>query len=83
MECIVNIAGHVGSDIVAALLSSDYSMEEQIWQSISEPTVKSSGPSGKVLACFTAAGPAFEGAFRQHGMRATGAIEGVKIHTER
>ena len=36
--------------------------------------------SGRVLTCSTAAGPAFEGACIQQGMRAaSGAIEGVKL----
>jgi uncharacterized 2Fe-2S/4Fe-4S cluster protein (DUF4445 family) len=77
-----NIAGHVGSDIVAVLLSSGLSSMEGANLAID---IGTNGEivlanSGKVLACSTAAGPAFEGACIQHGMRAaTGAIEGVKI----
>jgi uncharacterized 2Fe-2S/4Fe-4S cluster protein (DUF4445 family) len=82
VNVLPNIAGHVGSDIVAVLLSSGLSSMEGANLAID---IGTNGEivlanSGKVLACSTAAGPAFEGACIQHGMRAaTGAIEGVKI----
>lgn len=82
VNVLPNIAGHVGSDIVAVLLSSG--LREMKGGNLAID-IGTNGEillacKGKVLACSTAAGPAFEGACIQQGMRAaTGAIEGVKI----
>lgn len=83
VNVLPNIAGHVGSDIVAVLLSSG--LEEMEGANLAID-IGTNGEillacSGNVLTCSTAAGPAFEGASIQQGMRAaTGAIEGVRIH---
>ncbi len=83
VNVLPNIAGHVGSDIIAVLLSSG--LEEMKGANLAID-IGTNGEillasSGNVLTCSTAAGPAFEGASIQQGMRAaTGAIEGVKIH---
>lgn len=82
VNVLPNIAGHVGSDIVAVLLFSGLKEMEGANLAID---IGTNGEillanSGTVLTCSTAAGPAFEGACIHHGMRAaTGAIEGVKI----
>ena len=75
-----NIAGHVGSDIVAGILSSR--LRELVGTNLSID-IGTNGEvalfhEGKTLVCSTAAGPAFEGASIKHGMRAaSGAIEAV------
>jgi len=77
-----NIAGFVGSDTVGVILATDL-------EHVSEPTLAVDlGTNGeivlnsghKMVACSTAAGPAFEGAQITHGMRAAeGAIEKAEI----
>lgn len=82
VNVLPNIAGHVGSDIVAVLLSSGLSEMDGANLAIDIGTNGEIllASSGSVLTCSTAAGPAFEGACIHHGMRAaTGAIEGVII----
>ena len=75
-----NIAGHVGSDIVAGILSSR--LRELRGTNLSID-IGTNGEialfhEGKTFVCSTAAGPAFEGASIKHGMRAaSGAIESV------
>jgi uncharacterized 2Fe-2S/4Fe-4S cluster protein (DUF4445 family) len=77
-----NIAGYVGGDHVAMLLSSD------IWETrknvlaldIGTNTEITLATGGRMLACSCASGPAFEGAHIRDGMRAApGAIERVQI----
>ncbi|WP_303866200.1 ASKHA domain-containing protein [Acetobacterium wieringae] len=77
-----NIAGHVGSDIVAGMLATDIKKLKGITLAIDIGTngEVSFIHDGKILVCSTAAGPAFEGASIHHGIRAAeGAIERVKI----
>jgi uncharacterized 2Fe-2S/4Fe-4S cluster protein (DUF4445 family) len=77
-----NIAGFVGADHVAMVLSSD------IWQTdrtvlaldIGTNTEITLAHRGRLLSCSCASGPAFEGAHIRDGMRAApGAIERVQI----
>ncbi|MCR4962725.1 MAG: ASKHA domain-containing protein [Firmicutes bacterium] len=77
-----NIAGHVGSDLVAGILTS------RLMEKSGVHILIDLGTNGEVIlqadghtwACSTAAGPAFEGASIHHGMRAAaGAIESVKV----
>lgn len=77
-----NIAGHVGGDITAGLVAC------RIWKMKGLTLFIDIGTNGEIvlcdgkrmLACSTAAGPAFEGAFIKDGMRAAdGAIEKVMI----
>ena len=77
-----NIAGHVGSDISADIIAtglfSDRNMHLMIDVGTNGEIVLAA--NGKLYACSTAAGPAFEGASIKHGMRAAvGAIEKVEI----
>lgn len=77
-----NMAGHVGADISAVLLATDLQKKEGANIAID---IGTNGEillekDGKLYACSTAAGPAFEGAAITMGMRAAdGAIEKVKI----
>jgi len=77
-----NIAGHVGSDITAGILASGIARKKGVHLLID---VGTNGEivlayDGKLFACSTAAGPAFEGASIYQGMRAAlGAVERVDI----
>lgn len=77
-----NIAGHVGSDIVGVMLASGIKKRQGITLAIDVGTngeIVLAG-KGRMFACSTAAGPAFEGARIYQGMRAAdGAIENVTI----
>jgi uncharacterized 2Fe-2S/4Fe-4S cluster protein (DUF4445 family) len=73
-----NIAGYVGSDTVGVILATDMDQRSDTCAAIDIGTngelVLAVG--GRLMACSTAAGPAFEGAQIKHGMRAAaGAIE--------
>ena len=82
---IPNIAGHVGGDITAGILATR--LEQQTGKSLLID-IGTNGEivycqEGMMLACSTAAGPAFEGAAIYQGMRAVaGAIEEVRITEE-
>lgn len=80
-----NIAGFVGADTVGVILAADLDRREGLRVAIDIGTngevVVASG--GRILACSTAAGPAFEGATISRGMRATaGAIDSVVIRDD-
>lgn len=85
IHLLPNIAGHVGSDITGVMIATG--LEELSGNTIAidvgtngEILVAS---EGRILACSTAAGPAFEGACIRDGMRAApGAIEKVMIGKE-
>ncbi|MBM4236608.1 MAG: DUF4445 domain-containing protein [Firmicutes bacterium] len=75
-----NIAGYVGSDTVGVILATNMDQRKDNCAAIDIGTngelVLAAG--GRLMACSTAAGPAFEGAEIKHGMRAAaGAIEAV------
>ena len=80
-----HMAGHVGADITGVLLSTGINEKQGAYLAID---IGTNGEillshNGKVLACSTAAGPAFEGACIYKGMRAAeGAIERVSIQDE-
>ncbi len=75
-----NIAGYVGSDTVGVILATDMDQRSDNCAAIDigtngELVLKA---NGRLMACSTAAGPAFEGAQIKHGMRAaSGAVESV------
>lgn len=78
-----NIAGHVGSDIVGVILAAGIKKKTGVTLAIDIGTNGEIvlGGKGRMLACSTAAGPAFEGARIYHGMRAAdGAIERIEIN---
>ncbi len=75
-----SIAGYVGSDTVGVILATNMDRRTDNCAAIDIGTngelVLAAG--GRLMACSTAAGPAFEGAEIKHGMRAAaGAIETV------
>ena len=76
------IAGFVGADTVGVILATDLHKSQTLRLAIDIGTngeIVLAAP-GRVLACSTAAGTAFEGAQIRHGMRgAKGAIERVVI----
>ena len=77
-----NIAGHVGSDISALLINSRIHDKKGLSVAVDIGTNGEIllAKDGKVFACSTAAGPAFEGAEIHQGMRAApGAISEVDI----
>ena len=77
-----NIAGYVGADHVAMLLSTAIwpSSKTRIALDIGTNTEISLCHNNQLLACSCASGPAFEGAHIRAGMRAApGAIERVQI----
>lgn len=77
-----NIAGHVGSDITAGIITTDLMDCDKGHLFIDIGTngeIVLTG-NGRAVACSTAAGPAFEGSSIKQGMRAArGAIERVDI----
>lgn len=77
-----NIAGHVGSDITAGVISTGIKHKDGIHLMLDVGTNGEIVLTGKgvSMTCSTAAGPAFEGASIFKGMRAAeGAIEKIKI----
>lgn len=80
-----NIAGYVGADTVGVILATELDQKQGIHLAVD---IGTNGEiilavHGKIWTCSTAAGPAFEGAQIQFGMRAaTGAIEKVRITEE-
>jgi uncharacterized 2Fe-2S/4Fe-4S cluster protein (DUF4445 family) len=81
-----NVAGYVGADHTAALLSSAVYRNERtiLLVDIGTNTEISLVHHGQIHTCSTASGPAFEGAHIRDGMRAApGAIENLHIHGDR
>jgi uncharacterized 2Fe-2S/4Fe-4S cluster protein (DUF4445 family) len=77
-----NIAGFVGGDTVAVILASELYKSDEVRFAIDIGTNGElvMGNKDRLVACSTAAGPAFEGARITHGMRASdGAIEKIVI----
>lgn len=78
-----NIAGFVGSDTVGVILANSIHKSDRIRLAVDLGTNGEVvlGSKERLLVCSTAAGPAFEGARVEHGMRATdGAIDRVWIN---
>ncbi|MDX1415324.1 MAG: ASKHA domain-containing protein [Candidatus Promineifilaceae bacterium] len=85
VDCLPGIASYVGADISAGVLSSGMDDTEQIslFMDIGTNGETVLGSKDWLVTCACSAGPAFEGAGVQHGMRATrGAIEEVWINGE-
>lgn len=77
-----NIAGYVGADHTAALLSSRIYLDgaPRLLVDIGTNTEISLAYNGEMFTCSTASGPAFEGAHIRDGMRAApGAIDSLRI----
>jgi uncharacterized 2Fe-2S/4Fe-4S cluster protein (DUF4445 family) len=76
------IAGFVGSDHLAFLLSEGFGADERVRLGIDIGTNTEIAlqAGGRIVSCSTASGPAFEGAHITHGMRAApGAVERIRI----
>lgn len=75
-----NIAGYVGADTVGVISATGLYLDDKITLAVDIGTNGEIvlGSRNRLLACSTAAGPAFEGAHIEFGMRAAdGAIDGV------
>jgi len=80
IRTLPNIAGFVGGDTVAVILASGLRHSDALQLAIDIGTNGEivAGTKDRLIACSTAAGPAFEGARIRFGMRAAeGAIEKV------
>ncbi|MCK4248388.1 MAG: DUF4445 domain-containing protein, partial [Candidatus Omnitrophica bacterium] len=76
------ISGFVGADTIGVILSTGIYKKKQLSLAVDIGTNGEVvlGSTDRIMACSTAAGPAFEGARIEHGMRASlGAIESVVI----
>ena len=85
VDCLPGVASYVGADISAGVLSSgmDDSEKVSLFMDIGTNGETALGSHDWLVTCACSAGPAFEGAGVQHGMRATrGAIEEVWINGE-
>ena len=82
VSSLPNVAGFVGADAIADLVSSGLYRDRQIGMMIDIGTNTEiiAGNKDRLVSCSCASGPAFEGAHIRFGMRAsTGAIERVWI----
>ncbi|MBM3145061.1 MAG: DUF4445 domain-containing protein [Chloroflexi bacterium] len=82
IHLLPNIAGYVGADHSAVILSTELWKTEKtvLAIDIGTNTEISLASRGRLLSCSCASGPAFEGAHITNGMRAApGAIERVQI----
>jgi uncharacterized 2Fe-2S/4Fe-4S cluster protein (DUF4445 family) len=85
VDCLPGVASYVGADITAGVLSSGMCQDGKLSLFIDVGTNGEivMGDCNWLITCACSAGPAFEGAGVQDGMRATqGAIEEVWIHAE-
>ena len=85
VDCLPGVASYVGADISAGVLSTGLHRKEALNLFIDVGTNGEMvlGNADWLITCACSAGPAFEGAGVQHGMRATaGAIEEVWINAE-
>lgn len=85
VDCLPGVASYVGSDITAGVVSTGLDEEDKLTLFLDVGTNGETvvGTREWLLTCACSAGPAFEGAGVEHGMRATaGAIEEVWIHSE-
>jgi len=85
VDCLPGIASYVGADITAGVFSSgmDDTAQVTLFMDVGTNGEIVLGSREWLVACACSAGPAFEGAGVQDGMRATrGAIEEVWINSE-
>ncbi len=83
VDSLPGVASYVGADITAGVLSSELDITDKVTLFIDVGTNGEIvfGNRDWLVTCACSAGPAFEGAGVQHGMRATkGAIEEVWIN---
>lgn len=85
VDCLPGVASYVGADISAGVLHAGMYEEPELTLFIDIGTNGETvlGNADWLVTCACSAGPAFEGAGVEHGMRATaGAIEEVWISSE-
>lgn len=85
LYALPNIAGFVGSDTVGVVLATDMLNSDRMTLAIDIGTNGEivMGTRQRLVSCSTAAGPAFEGARIQFGMRAAeGAIEKIVFNND-
>ncbi|MCX6027689.1 MAG: ASKHA domain-containing protein, partial [Chloroflexi bacterium] len=85
VDCLPGIASYVGADISAGVLSTkmDEAAELTLFIDVGTNGETVLGNADWLVTCACSAGPAFEGAGVEHGMRATvGAIEEVWINAD-
>lgn len=85
VDCLPGVASYVGADISAGVLSSGMESTEKLTLFMDVGTNGETvlGTREWLVTCACSAGPAFEGAGVQYGMRATkGAIEEVWINSD-
>lgn len=85
VDCLPGVASYVGADITAGVLAAgvDDSDEVSLFLDVGTNGEMVLGSRDWLVTCACSAGPAFEGAGVQDGMRATrGAIEEVWINQE-
>ncbi|MBU7035418.1 MAG: DUF4445 domain-containing protein, partial [Theionarchaea archaeon] len=83
MYVLPMIAGFVGADTVADIIAHPLDNHLRLLIDIGTNCEVVLGTADRVLACSTAAGPAFEGTHIKYGMRAApGAIERVEINDD-
>ncbi len=85
VDCLPGIASYVGADISAGVLSTkmDEAAELTLFIDVGTNGETVLGNADWLVTCACSAGPAFEGAGVEHGMRATaGAIEEVWINDD-
>jgi uncharacterized 2Fe-2S/4Fe-4S cluster protein (DUF4445 family) len=84
IDCLPGVASYVGSDISAGVVSSGMDASEglTLFLDVGTNGETALGTREWLLSCACSAGPAFEGAGVEHGMRATaGAIEELWINS--
>lgn len=85
VDCLPGVASYVGADITAGVLSAGLDARDGLTLFIDVGTNGETvlGTRDWMLTCACSAGPAFEGAGVEHGMRATeGAIEEVWVSSQ-
>jgi uncharacterized 2Fe-2S/4Fe-4S cluster protein (DUF4445 family) len=85
IDCLPGVASYVGADITAGVLSSGLDSADSVTLFLDVGTNGETvlGNRDWLVTCACSAGPAFEGAGMQFGMRATtGAIEEIWINGE-
>jgi uncharacterized 2Fe-2S/4Fe-4S cluster protein (DUF4445 family) len=85
VDCLPSVASYVGADISAGVVSSGLLETEKLTLFLDVGTNGETvlGMRDWLVTCACSAGPAFEGAGVEHGMRATtGAIEEVWVNSQ-
>jgi uncharacterized 2Fe-2S/4Fe-4S cluster protein (DUF4445 family) len=85
VDCLPGVASFMGADITAGVLSSELDQTDRLtlFMDIGTNGEMVLGTAEWLVSCACSAGPAFEGAGVEHGMRATmGAIEEVWVNSD-